>query len=51
MLKKGKSMQDRMNINDAVTVGAQPTEGQLAELARAGFRTVVNHDVQERLEQ
>jgi uncharacterized protein (TIGR01244 family) len=35
-------MQDRMKINDTVTVGAQPTEDQLAELARAGFRTVVN---------
>jgi uncharacterized protein (TIGR01244 family) len=31
-----------MKINDDVTVGSQPTEDQLAELARAGFRTVVN---------
>jgi uncharacterized protein (TIGR01244 family) len=31
-----------MKINDDVTVGTQPTEDQLAGLARAGFRTVVN---------
>jgi uncharacterized protein (TIGR01244 family) len=31
-----------MQINDDVTVGTQPTADQLAELARAGFRTVVN---------
>lgn len=35
-------MQDHMKINDAVTVGAQPTEDQLAELARSGFKAVVN---------
>jgi uncharacterized protein (TIGR01244 family) len=35
-------MQDRTKFNDDVTVGTQPTEDQLAELARAGFRTVVN---------
>jgi uncharacterized protein (TIGR01244 family) len=35
-------MQDRVKINDDVTVGGQPTEGQLAGLARAGFRAVVN---------
>lgn len=35
-------MQDRMKISDDVTVGAQPSEDQLAELARGGFKTVVN---------
>src|SRR5262249_21345774 len=40
--ERGKTMEDRMKINDDVTVGPQPTEDQLAELARTGFRTVVN---------
>ena len=35
-------MQDRMKISDAVTVGGQPAEGQLADLASGGFKTVVN---------
>lgn len=35
-------MQQSMKINDAVTVGGQPDDGQLAELARGGFKAVVN---------
>ena len=35
-------MQESMKINDAVTVGGQPDEGRLAELARGGFKAVVN---------
>lgn len=45
-------MQESMKINDAVTVGGQPDEGRLAELARAGFKSVVNlrtHGEQEQL--
>lgn len=33
---------DTMKINDEVSVGAQPTEEQLAEFARNGVKTVVN---------
>ena len=33
---------DAMKINDEVTVGPQPSEEQLKELARQGFRSVVN---------
>jgi uncharacterized protein (TIGR01244 family) len=35
-------MQQSMKINDDVTVGGQPDDGQLAELARGGFKAVVN---------
>ena len=35
-------MQDRIQINDAVTVGAQPSAEQLEELQQNGFRSVVN---------
>lgn len=35
-------MQDRMTISDEVTVGGQPAEGQLADLASGGFKSVVN---------
>ncbi|MGN6136819.1 MAG: beta-lactamase hydrolase domain-containing protein [Aureliella sp.] len=33
---------DNMKINDEVTVGAQPTDQQLNELASQGFKSVVN---------
>ena len=33
---------DTMKINDEVSVGAQPSEEQLAEFARNGVKTVVN---------
>lgn len=33
---------DAMKINDEVTVGPQPTEEQLKELAGQGFKSVVN---------
>lgn len=35
-------MQDRMKMNDRITVGAQPSPEQLKELAGQGFRSVVN---------
>lgn len=35
-------MQQSMKINDDVTVGGQPDDGQLAELSRGGFKAVVN---------
>ena len=35
-------MQQRMKLNEQITVGAQPTEQQLPELQRGGFRTVIN---------
>jgi uncharacterized protein (TIGR01244 family) len=35
-------MQDQMKLSDQMTVGAQPTKGQLKELAQEGFKTVVN---------
>jgi uncharacterized protein (TIGR01244 family) len=35
-------MQDRIAINDHMTVGTQPTEAQLAELKQQGFKTIVN---------
>lgn len=33
---------EMMNINDDVSVGAQPTEEQLDQLARQGVKTVIN---------
>ena len=33
---------DAMKINDEVTVGAQPSEDRLKELARQGFKSVIN---------
>lgn len=35
-------MQERMKLNEQITVGAQPTEEQLPELQRDGFKTVIN---------
>ncbi len=35
-------MQERMKITDEITVGAQPTEGQLRTLSQDGYKTVVN---------
>lgn len=35
-------MDQRMKINDQVTVGAQPSEDQLQQLAKQGFKSVVN---------
>ena len=35
-------MEDRMKINDQITVGAQPTEEQLQQLVQDGFKAVVN---------
>ncbi len=35
-------MQDTMKINENVTVGAQPSEAELKELAGDGFKTVIN---------
>ena len=35
-------MEGRKRINDQLTVGAQPTEEQLKQLAEEGFKSVVN---------
>ncbi|QDV85801.1 fused DSP-PTPase phosphatase/NAD kinase-like protein [Planctomycetes bacterium TBK1r] len=35
-------MQDQIKINDAITVGAQPTAEQLSGLKDSGFRSVLN---------
>lgn len=35
-------MQQTMKINDQVSVGPQPTEEQIRQLGRQGFKTVVN---------
>lgn len=35
-------MEKTMKINDQVTVAAQPSEGQLQQLGKQGFKTVVN---------
>lgn len=35
-------MQERIKLNDQITVGAQPTEEQLGELQRSGCKTVIN---------
>lgn len=35
-------MQDRMKMNDRITVGPQPSREQLEELAGQGFKSVVN---------
>lgn len=35
-------MPDRMQINDDVTIGAQPTEAELKAMSEDGFRTVIN---------
>jgi uncharacterized protein (TIGR01244 family) len=35
-------MPDKMKINDQVTVGPQPSEEEIAQLAQDGFQTVVN---------
>jgi uncharacterized protein (TIGR01244 family) len=35
-------MNPRVKIDDQVTVGAQPTEGQIQRLVEEGFRSVVN---------
>jgi uncharacterized protein (TIGR01244 family) len=35
-------MEERMKINENVTVGAQPSEEHLRGLSRQGFRTIVN---------
>ena len=35
-------MEKVMKINDQVTVGAQPTEDQLQQLGKQGFKSVVN---------
>ncbi|NNJ24997.1 beta-lactamase hydrolase domain-containing protein [Alienimonas chondri] len=35
-------MQNLMKVNDDVTVGPQPSEAELGELAGEGFKTVVN---------
>ncbi len=35
-------MNNRMKINEQVTVGAQPSEDQLQQLSQEGFKSVVN---------
>ncbi|MFQ6020072.1 MAG: beta-lactamase hydrolase domain-containing protein, partial [Dehalococcoidia bacterium] len=35
-------MENRIRIDDQLTIGAQPTEEQLKHLAKEGFRSVVN---------
>lgn len=35
-------MTDKMKINSEVTVGGQPTEAELKDLAKSGFRSIVN---------
>lgn len=35
-------MQDRMKLNDHISVGAQPSEEQLKQMAREGIKSVVN---------
>lgn len=37
-----RPMQDRMKISDQITVGAQPTEEKIPQLAREGFKSVIN---------
>jgi uncharacterized protein (TIGR01244 family) len=35
-------MQDRIQINEQITVGAQPSEAELKAMAESGTRTVIN---------
>lgn len=35
-------MNQQMQINEQITVGGQPSEGEFKQLAQDGFRTVVN---------
>ncbi|QDV40407.1 Beta-lactamase hydrolase-like protein [Stieleria neptunia] len=35
-------MQDKMKINDNVTVGAQPSEDELRQLDQQGYKSVIN---------
>ena len=35
-------MEDRMKLNDHISVGAQPSEEQLKQMAREGIKSVVN---------
>jgi uncharacterized protein (TIGR01244 family) len=37
-----RTMPDRIALNDRITVGAQPSAAQLEQLAREGFKTIVN---------